>query len=276
MAAQECSRDGGDVKLRNDMTRRRLVALGLLSTVAAVGERIGLPHAASAQANSVVLEDGHVYTAYVLTAFKEGQFDLYTCEFDAAWVILKTFGLDVTLEELVAIIGIDPRVEPYVAEATAHGTVIHGGDINSMYSGDYTSSYLARTTGRAMRKVFDHYGFATEPVDDRAGIEATLDHGNLIWMKSTVDFLPWEPVTWITPEGKSLPGVLGNDHAVVAIGYNDEVVVIRDLLGPTDTNWDRPYEYQVPWETVLAVWEAQGFDALAVAPNGVASRLPIT
>ena len=95
-------------------------------------------------------------------------------------------------------------------------------------------------------------------------------------MKSTVDFLPWQPVTWITPDGQTLPGVLGNDHAVVAMGYNDEVVVIRDLLGPTDTNWNRSYEYQVPWETFLAVWEAQGFDALAVAPNGVASRRPIT
>ena len=84
MAAQERPRDGGDVKLRSGMTRRRLVALGLLSTVAAVGERIGMPRAASAQADGVVLEDGGIYNAYVPTAFKEGQFDLYTCEFDAA------------------------------------------------------------------------------------------------------------------------------------------------------------------------------------------------
>jgi uncharacterized protein YvpB len=239
-----------------------------------VGKRIGAPLAASAQANGVVFDEDRVYTAYVPTAFKEAQFAQYTCEFDAAWVILKTFGRDVTLEELVGIIGIDQRVEPYV-ERTSIGLVVYGGDITTAFSGDYTSSYLARTTGRAMRKIFDHYGCATEQVDSRAGIEAALEQGDLIWMKSTVDFLPWESVTWITPEGMMLPGVLSNDHAVVVTGYNDQVVVVRDLLGPTNTNWKRPYEYQVPWETVLAVWEAQGFDALAVAPNGDASRLPI-
>jgi hypothetical protein len=51
------------------------------------------------------------------------------------------------------------------------------------------------------------------------------------------------------------------------MGYNDEVVVIRDVLGPTSTNWQRPYEYEVPWDTFLAVWEAQGFDGVAVAPS---------
>lgn len=80
-------------------------------------------------------------------------------------------------------------------------------------------------------------------------------------MKSTVDFLPWEPVTWITPEDEELQGVLSNDHAVVAMGYNTDVVVIRDLLGPTNTDWERPYEYEVPWDTFLAVWEAQGLMA---------------
>ena len=118
-----------------------------------------------------------------------------------------------------------------------------------------------------MRKVVDEYDLAVEPVDDREGIESALDRGALIWIKSTVDFLPWEPVTWITPEGKELPGVLGNDHAVVVMGYNADVVVIRDTLGPTSTNWERPYEYEVPWDTFLPVWEAQGFDGLAMAPT---------
>jgi hypothetical protein len=245
-----------------------MLALGGVSTVAAIGERIGMPHAASAQAGGIVLEDGRVYNAYVPAALKEGQFAQYTCEFDAAWVILKTFGIDVTLEEQVAIIGVDQRVEPHIEE-TADVTIIHGGDIETMYSGDYTSNYLARTTGQAMRKVFDHYGFAVELVDDRAGIEVALDSGALVWMKSTVDFLPWEPVTWITPEDEAFPGVLGNDHAVVAMGYNADVVVIRDVLGPTNTNWERPYEDEVPWDTFLPVWEAQGFDGIAVTPGDV-------
>lgn len=196
---------------------------------------------------------------------REAQFDQYTCEFDAAWVIFKTSGIDVTLEDQVAIIGMNQRVEPHIEEVTAV-TIIHGGDIDTMYSGDDTSSHLARTTGKAMRTVFDHYELAVEPVYDRKGIEAALDRGALVWMKSTVDFLPWEPVIWITSE-EECPGVLGNDHAVVAMGYNADVVVIRDVLGPTSTNWDRAYEYEVPWETFLAVWEAQGFDGVAVDPS---------
>jgi hypothetical protein len=60
--------------------------------------------------------------------------------------------------------------------------------------------------------------------------------------------------------------VLGNDHAVVVIGFNADVVVIRDVLGPTSTNWRRPQEYEVGWETFLRSWGAQGFDGLAVEP----------
>jgi hypothetical protein len=60
--------------------------------------------------------------------------------------------------------------------------------------------------------------------------------------------------------------VLGNDHAVVVMGFNAESVVIRDVLGPTSSNWQRPYEYEVDWPTFLAAWEAQEFDGLAVAP----------
>ena len=209
--------------------------------------------------------DGRMYDAYIQAALKEGQFARYTCEFDAAWVICKTFGRDVSLEEQVAIVGIDERVEPYIEE-TPDGYLVYGGDITAAFSGDYTASFLARTTGAAMRKVFDRFGFAVERVDERAGIEAALDRGALVWMKATVDFLPWEPVTWVTPEGKTLPGVLGNDHAVVVMGYNQEAALIRDVLGPTSSNWNRLYEYEVPWDTFLHVWEAQGFDGLAVAP----------
>jgi hypothetical protein len=52
------------------------------------------------------------------------------------------------------------------------------------------------------------------------------------------------------------------------MGYDAWSVVIRDVLGPTDTNWNRPYEYAVPWDTFLGVWEAQGRDTLAVFPTG--------
>ena len=234
----------------------------------------GAAQALAAPPRQSVTEDDHPYAAYIQAARKEGQFAKYTCEFDAAWVILKTFGLDVGLEEQIAIIGLDQRLEPYV-EQTADGYLVYGGDITTAFSGDYTASYLARTTGQAMRKVFDRYGLDVAPVDDQAGIEAALDRGALVWMKATVDFLPWEPVTWVTPEGKRLPGVLGNDHAVVVMGYNGEVVVIRDVLGPTSSNWERSYEYEVPWENFLAVWEAQGFDGLAVAPNGGEPANPV-
>lgn len=50
------------------------------------------------------------------------------------------------------------------------------------------------------------------------------------------------------------------------MGCNGDVVVIRDGLGPASTTWNRLYEYEVPWDTFLAVWEAQGFDGLAVSP----------
>ena len=213
-------------------------------------------------------EHGSGYTAYIPAALKEGQFAQYTCEFDAGWAIYKTFGLDATLEDQVAIIGVDQRIEPFYEE-TAAGFVVYGGDITTAFSGDYTQNLLARTTGAAMQKIFETYNLSVEPVDDRAGIEAALDRGALVWIKATVDFLPWQPVTWITPEGKELPGVLGNDHAVVVMGYNDEVAVIRDVLGPTSSNWNRLFEYEVHWDTFLPVWEAQGFDGLSVAPSAV-------
>ena len=59
--------------------------------------------------------------------------------------------------------------------------------------------------------------------------------------------------------------MLGNDHTVVVIGFNKQVVVIRDVLGPTSSNRQRPYEYEVEWATFLRVWQAQSFDGLAVA-----------
>ena len=229
-----------------------------------VGLLVG-PAAAGARADRVVTEDGRVYESYRPAATKEGQYFYYTCEFDAAWVVLKTFGYDVPFEEQLEIVGHDRTIEPYY-EQTPDGFVIHGGDITSAFSGDYANNLLARTTGRAMMPLFEEFGLEVERVRNRAEVETALDRGALVWMKATVDFLPWEPSTWITPEGEEIETVLGNDHAVVVIGYNEDVAVIRDVLGPTNTNWSRAYEYEVPWDTFLEVWAAQDYDGLSVAP----------
>ena len=253
---------------RNRLTSFRLatlVALLVLLGTAASGWAPGTA-GATAQTGSVVLDDGRVYDAYVPAALKQGQYYYYTCEFDAAWVVLNTFGHEVPFEEQLAIVGHDLSIEPYY-EQTPTGFVIYGGDITAAFSGDYAHNLLARTTGRAMRPLFERYGLEVVPVLTRPGIEATLDEGGLVWLKGTVDFLPFEPITWITPSGEELPGVLGNDHAVVVMGYNADVVLIRAVLGPTDTNWARPYEYEVPWPTFLAGLGAQGFDGLTGAPD---------
>ncbi len=256
------------MRARNRSTGFRLatlVALLVLFGTAAGGWAPG-PAGATAQTGSVVLDDGRVYDAYVPAALKQGQFYYYTCEFDAAWVVLRTFGYDVPFEEQLAIVGQDLRIEPYY-EQTPSGFVVYGGDITSAFSGDYTHNLLARTTGRAMQPLFAHFGLVVRPVHTRRAIEATLGRGGLVWIKATVDFLPWAPTTWITPDGDEIKTVLGNDHAVVVMGYNEDVVVIRDVLGPTSTNWNRPYEYEVPWETFMTVWGAQEHDGLAVGPS---------
>jgi hypothetical protein len=257
----------GGIDHAASFSRRGVLAAPLLA--AALAARRRLP--AAAQAGGVVLPDGRAYDAYTPAATKPGQFYQYSCEFDASWSVLATYGFDVPFEEQLAIVGHDTSLEPsYVA--TAEGILVYGGDITTTYSGDYRSNFLARTTGAAMLPLFEEFGLPTEPVQTRGALEAALAGGALVWMKATVDFLPWEPVTWITPDGEELPGVLGNDHAVVVMGYNAAGPVIRDVLGPTDTNWNRPYEYDVPWETFLPVWEAQGFDALAVSPPPAAGE----
>ena len=247
--------------------RTRRVLLAELVALAAVMPVAGIrPEVAAAQ-NGVVTPDGRVYIAYVPAATKVGQFYQYSCEFDASWVVLATFGKDVSFEEQLDIVGHDTSLEPYF-EKTAEGVIIYGGDITSAFCGDYTSNMLARSTGTAFLPLFEHYGLDAETVRTREEIEATLDRGGLVWTKATVDFLPWEASTWLTPGGKSVPTVLGNDHAVVVMGYNDDGVVIRDVLGPTNTNWERPYEYDVPWQTFLDVFAAQGADGVAVfAPD---------
>ena len=223
-----------------------------------------VPTAADERADGPVVVNGRAYEAYVEAAPKQGQFYWYTCEFDAAWVVLKTFGHEVPFEEQLAIVGHDLTIAPYVVQ-TGDDFTIYGGDIETAFSGDYTSSFLARSTGRAMAKLFEHYELEVEPVDSRREIERALDGGGLVWTKATVDFLPWQPATWVTPDGDTFQTVLSNDHAVVVVGYNADVVVIRDPLGPTDTNWNRAYEYEVEWATFLAAFAAQSKDGLAVS-----------
>ncbi len=188
----------------------------------------------------------------------------YSCEFDAAWVVLKTYGFDVSVDEQMKIVGVDKSIEPSV-KTTDKGYFIYGGDISQYWSGNF-ENYLARMSGAAMRKVFEHYKLKVTPVNNRAGIEMALRAGQLVWIKTTADFKPGKPATWVLPDGRTYQTVLGNDHAVTIIGFNQAGVVVRDVLGPTNTNWYRKYEYFVDWEKFLAIWAQQSNDGLAVAP----------
>lgn len=217
--------------------------------------------------------NGHTYDAYITAATKKKQYYHYTCEFDAAWVVLKTYGIDATLDDQITQVGLDKSVEPSYKEGK-DVVEIYGGDIGKMYSGDYATNFLARSSGQAMRKLFEHYGLPTTPVHSRAGIETALRSGSLVWVKVTADFKPGRPSVWIKPDGTTFKAddgsvyrtVLGNDHAAVVMGYNKDAVVIRDVLGPTTTNWTRKYEYEVPWDKFLTIWGSQSYDGLAVAP----------
>lgn len=207
--------------------------------------------------------NGRFYDAYIPAATKKKQAYHYSCEFDAAWVVLKTFGYDVSVDDQIAIVGQDMSIEPYYKE-TEDGIFIYGGDITNFYSGDYKENFLARSSGMAMQKLFEHFDLSVTPVHDREGLETALRSGSLVWIKIPVDFKAWRPSTWVMPDGRTYKTVLGNDHAVVVMGYNEDGVVIRDVLGPTNTNWERKYEYEVPWKKFLAGWGAQSYDGLAV------------
>jgi len=252
------------IQVSRSFTRRSLIS----GTVVSLAGGAAFSRATAAENvpvlnNPIPWRDPAEYMAYVPTACKTGPFYTYSCEFDASWAILKTFGIETTMAEQLQLMPIDYRLEPYY-EWTDTGVFIYGGDITTSYSGDYTWNFLCRTTGPVMRQVFQHYGLYTKVIKSQQRIKNHLDRGRLIWIKITVDFKDWTPATWITPEGKQIQVVLSNDHAMVVIGYNDDVVVIRDLLGPTDTNWERQYEFEVPWDRFMACWGAQGNDGLAV------------
>lgn len=242
---------------------RGAAALGIASALPLRRQSVSAEPAQIVEIEPTPISDPASYDVYIPTACKAGDFYYYSCEFDAAWAVMKTFGVDASFEEQLAAIKIDRRIEPYYQE-NADGVVIYGGDITTSYSGDYTNNFLTRTTGAGMRSVFKHFGFRVTHVHDREKIEQNLQLGRLIWIKTTVDFKDWRTATWITPEGKELDVVFTNDHAAVVMGYDQDKVVMRDTLGPTDTNWDRLHEYEVPWDRFLECWAAQGSDGLAV------------
>jgi uncharacterized protein YvpB len=254
------------------LTRRALGAGAAAALAAGMSRRGGEARLGSERASrpEPITVDGRTYHAYIDAVSKEGQFAYYTCEFDAAWMILKTFGIDGSFEEQLEITGWDQQPEPYLEE-TADGLVVYGGEVEDAFCGDYTWNYLAKMRAAAMKKVFDAYDLPVTPVRDREGFEDALLRGDLVWLKPTVDFTPFKIATWETPSGKQFPTVVDNDHAVIAIGFNDDFVVIKDPLGPTNTNWERPYEYEVPWDLFLECWAAHDDDALAVGPNTVSA-----
>ena len=218
---------------------------------------------AATQTPEPVTINGKTYTAYIDTVVKQGQWQQYTCEFDVAYMILKTFGIDSDLNELLGYVGIDDSIDPHAVE-TPGGTVIYGGDIGKAFCGDLQHNTYAKTRSTAIAKAFKALGCTTHEISDRGGVEQGLLAGHLMWMKTTVDFTDFAPTRWETLTGITYPTVLDNDHCVAAIGYNNDVVVIRDSLGPTNTNWDRPYEYEVPWDLFMHCWGSSGHDGLMV------------
>lgn len=211
--------------------------------------------------------DGALWTAMIQVPIKRGQDLSYTCEFDTAWCIMMAYGQDVPLDEQLAAVGIDDRVEPWWEE-TAQGIMIYGGDIAEHFCGDLADNLVAKAKGSAMAKAFEAKGFIATPVHDRAAIEQSLNSGHPVFFKSTVDFLDWTPAIWNTLDGVQHRVVFSNDHALAVIAYNDTEVVIRDPLGPTSTNERRPFQYRVSWDRFLQVFAAQENDGLAIAPGG--------
>ena len=233
-----------------------------MPTTIDLGQHVGQ----AASAGERVIADGWYWDAYIQLPVKEGQDFHFTCEFDSSWIILKAYGFDLTLQEQMDVVGTDNAIEPWYEE-TATGIIVWGGDIDEFYCGHYDTNILTRARCNAMRKVFESVGLGVSFTPDRARIEQALLRGEPVYFKSTVDFLPWQDATWHTPDGDTFPVVLTNDHALIVMGFNADEVIIRDPLGPTTTNYERPWQYRVSWERFLEVIAAQGNDAIAIAPS---------
>ena len=220
------------------------------------------------------VEVGNIlWTSLIQVPIKRGQDLSYTCEFDTAWCIMMAYGIDAPLDEQLAAVGIDDRVEPYWEE-TAEGIMIYGGDIAEYFCGDLADNLVAKAKGSAMAKAFVDKGLVATPVRSRAQIEQAITAGHPVFFKSTVDFLDWRPAIWNTLDGVQHQVVFSNDHALAVIGYNDTDVMIRDPLGPTSTNERRPFQYRVSWERFLQVFAAQEHDGLAISSDEASVELP--
>ena len=205
------------------------------------------------------------WDAYLRMPIKEGQDFHFTCEFDSAWIILMSYGMDVRLEEQIEIVGIDDSMVPYYVETDA-GFEVYGGDVNNYFCGDLDTNILSRSRCNAMRKLFEAKGLNVTVTPDRESIEAALLRGEPVYFKSTVDMMPWRPATWYSTTGEEWPVVLSNDHALIVMGFNADEVIIRDPLGPTSTNLQRPWQWKTTWTRFIEVLAAQGNDAIAVGP----------
>lgn len=215
-----------------------------------------------------VADGGLYWDAYLQLPIKEGQDFHFTCEFDSAWIILMAYGMDVGLDEQISIVGIDDSMVPYYVE-TANGFEVYGGDVNNYFCGDLDTNILSRSRCNAMRKLFEAKGLGVTVTPDQESIKAALLRGEPVYFKSTVDMMPWRPATWYANTGEEWPVVLSNDHALIVMGFNAEEVIIRDPLGPTSTNWERPWQWKTSWTRFLEVLAAQGNDAIAVGPNPI-------
>ena len=215
-----------------------------------------------------IADQGWYWDAYLQMPIKEGQDFHFTCEFDSAWIILMAYGIEVGLDEQLQIVGKDESIEPYYEEA-ADGFHIYGGDVHNYYCGHINENILARARCNAMRKVFEAKGLGVTLTPDRETIEAALLRGEPVFFKSTVDMMPWRPAIWHANTGEDWPVVLSNDHALVAMGFNAEDVIIRDPLGPTSTNLERPWQWKTTWTRFLEVLAAQGNDAIAIGPRPI-------
>lgn len=232
-----------------------------MTTTTDVGQVVGQPASEIERVDA----DGWYWDAYIQVPVKEGQDFHFTCEFDSSWIILKAYGFDLTLAEQMEIVGVDNAIEPWYEE-TESGIIVWGGDIDEYYCGHYDTNVLTRARCNAMRKVFESVGLGVTFTPERPLIEQALLRGEPVFFKSTVDFLPWRDATWHTPDGDTFPVVLTNDHALTVMGFNADEVIVRDPLGPTTTNYERPWQYRVSWERFLEVIAAQGNDAIAIAP----------
>lgn len=233
-----------------------------METTTDIGQVVGQ----SASEVDRVSAGGWYWDAYIQVPVKEGQDFHFTCEFDSSWIILKAYGFDLTLEEQMAIVGVDNAIEPWYEE-TPTGVIVWGGDIDEHYCGHYDTNFLTRARCNAMRKVFESVGLEVSFTPERPLIEEALLRGEPVFFKSTVDFLPWRPAVWKTPDGDEFPVVLSNDHALTVMGFNADEVIVRDPLGPTTTNRERPWQYRVSWERFLEAIAAQGNDAIAISPS---------